>query len=278
VETSRRRIDGNSTATVFRVAHFGSGLREFASGSVANRANRDAISLTDAAASAGHKKRNRWKAASHISSLGLMSPAIFALDQIVGPKPRLKRCYSISVNGDRQHICNWKGGLTMAIRDLIPWNLSRDVAVRRGAETNPFLTLHREMNRLFDDAFRGFDLSPLGPDRMVGRALGGWPNIEVGETDKEVKVTAELPGLDEKDVTVELANDVLTIKGEKKTETEDKDRLFSERYYGRFERRIAVDQIEEDKVSASFKNGVLTVTLPKSAKAQENVKRVAINK
>jgi HSP20 family protein len=166
----------------------------------------------------------------------------------------------------------------MAIRDLIPWNLGRDVAARRGAETNPFLTLHREMNRVFDDVFRGFDLAPFGPDRMFGRALGGWPNIEVSETDKEVKVTAELPGLDEKDIEVDLANDVLTIRGEKKTETEDKDRLFTERYYGRFERRIPVDQVEEDKVSASFKNGVLTVTLPKSANAQEKVKRVAINK
>jgi HSP20 family protein len=94
---------------------------------------------------------------------------------------------------------------------------------------------------------------------------------------KEVTVTAELPGLDEKDIEVALANGVLAIKGEKKTESEDKDRLFSERYYGRFERRIPVEEVEEDKVSASFKNGVLTITLPKSAKAQEKVRRIAIN-
>src|SRR6267142_6923187 len=67
------------------------------------------------------------------------------------------------------------------------------------------------------------------------------------------------------------------IKGEKRAETEDKDRLFSERYYGRFERRIPVDDIEADNVDASFKSGVLTVTLPKSARAQEKVKRIAIN-
>jgi HSP20 family protein len=71
---------------------------------------------------------------------------------------------------------------------------------------------------------------------------------------------------------LELANGVVAIKGEKKTETEDKDRLFSERYYGRFERR----DVEEDKVSASFRNGVLTVTLPKTAQAQRQVKRIAI--
>jgi HSP20 family protein len=166
----------------------------------------------------------------------------------------------------------------MAIKGLIPWsNRGREIGMRRGEENHPFLTLHREMNRLFDDAFRGFDLNPLGTDRLFDRATGGWPNIEVSETDKEVKVTAELPGLEDKDVQVELANGELAIRGEKQTETEDKDRLFSERYYGRFERRIPVDDVEEDKVNASFKNGVLTVTLPKSPTAQQKVKRIAVN-
>lgn len=162
----------------------------------------------------------------------------------------------------------------MAIRDLIPWNRGRDLTVRRGEEVNPFLTLHREMNRLFDDVFRGFDLTPFGSGRSFDH---GWPNIEVSETDKDVKVTAELPGLEEKDIQVELANGVLAIKGEKKTETEDKDRLFSERTYGRFERRIPVEDVDQDKVSASFKNGVLTVAMPRAPQAQSKVKRIAIN-
>ena len=164
----------------------------------------------------------------------------------------------------------------MSVRDLIPWNRGRDVMVRRGDEANPFLALHREMNRLFDDVFRGFDIAPFGLDRGFDRTLG-WPNIEVSDTDKEMKLTAELPGLDEKDVELELANGVLAIKGEKKTETDDKDRLFTERYYGRFERRIPVEDVDEDKVNASFHNGVLTVTLPKTAQAQRQVKRIAIN-
>lgn len=164
----------------------------------------------------------------------------------------------------------------MTIRDLIPWNRGRDAAVHRGENANPLLTLHREMNRVFDDVFRGFDVAPFGSDRLFDRTFG-WPDIEVSETDKEVKVTAELPGLEEKDVEVELANGVLVIKGEKKTETEDKDQLFSERYYGRFERRIPVEDIEEDKVNAAFRNGVLTVTMPKSAQAQRQVKRIAVN-
>ena len=165
----------------------------------------------------------------------------------------------------------------MAIRDLIPWNRGRDVTVTRDDEINPFLTLHREMNRLFDDVFRGFDLgSPGFGQRPFERGMG-WPNIEVSETGNEVKVTAELPGLDEKDVDIRLSDGVLVISGEKKTETEDKDRLFSERAYGRFERRIPLDGIDEEKVSASFKNGVLLVTLPRSAQAKSNVRRIAIN-
>jgi HSP20 family protein len=166
------------------------------------------------------------------------------------------------------------------IRDLIPWNWnrSRNLPLRHDEDMNPFLTLHREMNRLFDEAFRGFDLAPVGFNRFLDRPTSmGWPKIEICDTDKELKVIAELPGLEEKDVDVELANGVLVIKGEKKSGTEDKDLMFSERYYGRFERRIPVEDIEEDKVAASFKNGVLTVTLPKSAKAQEKVKRIAVN-
>jgi HSP20 family protein len=74
----------------------------------------------------------------------------------------------------------------MNVRDLIPWNRGREVAVRRGEEGDPFLTLHREMNRLFDNVWRNFDLTPFGSERAFGRSLA-WPNIEVSETDKDVK-------------------------------------------------------------------------------------------
>jgi HSP20 family protein len=164
----------------------------------------------------------------------------------------------------------------MTMRDLIPWNRGRDVAVRRG-EDNPFLTLHREMNRLFDDVFRGFDPSPFGSDRFFDRIAGNWPRVEVSETDKEIEITAELPGLDDRDVRVELANGVLAIAGEKKTEIEVKEQLFSERHHGRIERRIPIDDVDEDKVSAAFKNGVLTITLPKITPAQSKVKHITIN-
>jgi HSP20 family protein len=162
----------------------------------------------------------------------------------------------------------------MEVSDLIPWRRDRNVTARRLEEASPFLTLHREMNRLFDDVIR--DFAPFDPDRFGNRPLC-WPSLEVNDSESELKIVAELPGLDEKDVQVELANGILTIKGEKRVETEDKDRLFSERYYGRFERRIAVDNVAEDKITANFKNGLLTVTLPKSVKAQQKVKRISIN-
>ncbi|WP_244295317.1 MULTISPECIES: Hsp20/alpha crystallin family protein [Paracoccus] len=90
-------------------------------------------------------------------------------------------------------------------------------------------------------------------------------------------MTAEVPGLEERDIEVLLDDGVLTLKGEKRSEVEDKDRQFSERFYGRFERRIPLGaEIREDEVDAHFRNGVLTVTLPKTEKAQAQVKRIAI--
>jgi len=166
----------------------------------------------------------------------------------------------------------------MAIKDLVPWNnRNRDVGFSRGADVHQFFTLHRELNRMFDDAFRGFQLTPFGPTFRATDGLG-WPQIDIDETDKEVRITAELPGLEEKDVSLEIANGILSISGEKKIESADKDRRFSERYYGRFERRIPLQDVNEDEVSAAFRNGVLTITAPKSAEAKSNVRRIAINR
>ena len=164
----------------------------------------------------------------------------------------------------------------MAVRDLIPWGRSRSSvpSPMPREEVSPFLTLHREMNRLFDDVFRGFD---AGMPSLFGHGPAS-PSLEVNASDKELRVSAELPGLDEKDVEVLIDKDVLTIRGEKRSETEDRERRFSERTYGRFERSIALPfEVEEDKAEASFQNGVLTVTLPKSARAKEKAKRIAIS-
>jgi HSP20 family protein len=164
----------------------------------------------------------------------------------------------------------------MNMRDLIPWGRTQQTTPSRyREEADPFMTLHREMNRLFDDVFRGFDMAPLG---SMSR-MAGWPHVEVVETDKDVRISAELPGLEDKDVEVLMGDGILTIRGEKKSEIEDEGRAFSERFYGRFERRIPLAwEVDEGKIDASFKNGVLTVTLPKAAESRPEVKRIAINR
>jgi len=137
---------------------------------------------------------------------------------------------------------------------------------------DPFLALHLEMNRIFDNFARGFSLGV--PTRVSSSA--GWPNVEVRETDKEVEVVAELPGMDQKDVEVSLADGVLMLKGEKKSESNGA--LYSERWHGRFQRALQLGpDVDPEKVEAAFKNGVLTITLAKRPEAQSQVKRIAIS-
>ena len=169
----------------------------------------------------------------------------------------------------------------MAIGDLIPWSRQENrLPVPVGTErdrndtTYPLLSLHREMNRLFDEVFRGLGTPALS---SFERGLS-WPNLELAETAKDIRVTAELPGLEEKDVEITVEEGVLTLRGEKKSEHEDKDRGYTERSYGRFERRIGLPKgIDRDKAEAAFRNGVLTVTLPKTEAANENVRRTPVN-
>lgn len=167
----------------------------------------------------------------------------------------------------------------MAVRDLIPWSrqenrLPAPVSGEREPGTHPLLSLHREVNRLFDNVFRGFGVpSAASFDRGFG-----WPQLELAETHKEVCVTAELPGLDEQDIDLQVEDGALTIRGEKKAELEDEERGYSERSYGRFERRIGLPKgVDRDKASATFSNGLLTVTLPRTEAANENVRRIPIH-
>ncbi|MDO8606583.1 MAG: Hsp20/alpha crystallin family protein [Phaeospirillum sp.] len=135
----------------------------------------------------------------------------------------------------------------------------------------PFFALQRGINRMFDDLWHGVDM----PAVFTGHRF---PSLEVHDQDKEVKVSAELPGLTEKDVDLTLENGILTLKGEKKSETTETTEhgVMSERWYGRFERSVAVDGIDEDAVTASFENGILTVTLPKSERQKEAVHKIPI--
>ena len=143
------------------------------------------------------------------------------------------------------------------------------VGRERGAANQPFLSLQREIDRLFDDFTRGF---PAMPGFAAGNGNGTlMPSTDVTETDKEIEITAELPGLEEKDVQVNLADGVLTIRGEKKAEKEEADKNYRlvERSYGSFERRVALpDGVKAEDVKASIAKGVLTVTVTKPAPAQ----------
>ena len=144
-------------------------------------------------------------------------------------------------------------------RSLMPFTTRRDVA-RAG---DPFMSLQREMNRLFDDAFGGY-LTPARTNGDGARQLV--PSVDVKETDKAIEIEAELPGVEEKDVQVTLEDKVLTIKGEKKAEKEEtkKDYYSCERSYGSFLRSFELPAgVDADKVSAAFSKGVLKVTVPK---------------
>jgi HSP20 family protein len=159
---------------------------------------------------------------------------------------------------------------------------NRDLAVR-GPEGHPLLSLQREMNRLFDGFFRGldpFDAAPAGPFALSGVPAEGFvPRVNVVENDKEVRVTAELPGLDEKDVEVTVARGTLTLRGEKKAETEDRSggRYRYERSYGAFQRTIPLPAgVVEKKASAEFRKGVLTVRIPKSGEAAAGARKIAV--
>lgn len=160
------------------------------------------------------------------------------------------------------------------MRNLIPWGRSNAASTPQSNDQgNPFLALHRQMDRLFDDFFRDFD----APLMRSAWSSGGWPSIELSDGDKEVKVVAELPGLDEKDIDVTLREGILTLKGEKKGENNGT--RYSERWHGQFARSIDLgSDVDPDKVRASFDKGVLTITLEKRHEAQSSVKRIAINR
>ena len=166
----------------------------------------------------------------------------------------------------------------MAIRDIAPWNWGRkDVGIRRESTEHPIVTLQRAMNRLFDDFFRDFDITPFG--RLEESLDIFSPNIDLREDDKEFRVTAELPGMDENDIEIHLSNDALTIKGEKKEEKEEKEKdcYYRERAFGSFQRVISLPgEIDADKAEAKFKKGVLYVTIPKMARAQRETKKIKV--
>ena len=166
---------------------------------------------------------------------------------------------------------------------------SRPVSVRKTTPApmpDPWRSLRSEMDRLFDrfaggygfhiPSFRRlFDVEPAS--RQESSFSFPTPAVEVTEDDKTYRITAELPGLEQKDIEIVVTGDMLTLKGEKRYEKEEKDRHVSERAYGSFQRSFVLpDTIDRDKITADLAKGVLTIALPKAAEAATAEKKVEI--
>ncbi|MCF1502971.1 Hsp20/alpha crystallin family protein [Afifella sp. H1R] len=163
----------------------------------------------------------------------------------------------------------------MDFRSMIPFG--RQTALTRGPETDPFLAMRREMDRLFDDFTRDWS-APANP------AAGGFlsPKVDVAETETGLELTAELPGIDEKDIELDLTDGVLTLKAENKVEREEKDEKkqyhLVERSYGTFMRRFALPfEPKADEVTASFDKGVLKVTVPRAKELEAKGRKITVN-
>jgi HSP20 family protein len=150
----------------------------------------------------------------------------------------------------------------------------------------PLEGLRKEVDRLFQDFDPGFWRTPMRhsifdiePFWRRELSWGAVPPVDVVENDRAYEITAELPGLDEKDIAVKYGDGTVTIKGEKKEETEEKKQDFylSERHFGSFERSFRVpESVDADKIEAKFKNGVLTLVLPKKPEAQSHEKKIFV--
>ena len=172
----------------------------------------------------------------------------------------------------------------MTLYNLMPWK-KKSTPVPRENE-HPIYSMQREMNRMFDDFFRddedtfsGFGLAPFSSMRATADSLT--PTTDLSETDKELIVTMELPGIEEKDIEVNLTRNTLTVSGEKKQEEskEEKGWYRMERHYGSFARTLPLPcEVDVEKIDATFKNGVLKVKLPKVSESIDSAKRISVKK
>lgn len=166
----------------------------------------------------------------------------------------------------------------MSKLNLVPISIGRNAGPHFAESECMYSSLFRDMDRLFDTVTRSFfdDFSSHFNGSSPTRIM---PCMDIAETDSENRLTAEFSGMDEKDIDVSLSDGILTLKGEKKSEMEEKKMDFhrAERSFGTFHWSLQVlAEIDREKIEASFKNGVLNVTLPKTVQAREGVKKVPI--
>src|SRR5258706_8062037 len=161
----------------------------------------------------------------------------------------------------------------MSIADLIPWNRGkRDLSTRHNGR-DPIHALQSDINRAFEEFWQSLD------QPFATKNDSGLPAVDVRETDKEVEVVAELPGMSEKDIDVQIAEGALTIRGEKQDERHSEARgyVLHERSTGRRERVVPLPEgVDVNAAKAKFKNGVLTITLPKTRATRETRKRISV--
>lgn len=158
----------------------------------------------------------------------------------------------------------------MALPSILPARRRRGDLAPRRTDWGDMLSLKHDMNRMFEDFFSGFGRAPLA--NMEEQLSQFAPSIDVSETSDQIKINAELPGMEEKDVAVSLEEDHLLLSGERREETKSDDEKYYHRElsYGSFHRAIPLNAaIDAEKVEARFQNGVLKVTLPKAKEEQE---------
>lgn len=167
------------------------------------------------------------------------------------------------------------------MKALIPWRRKHERHLPAVSESRALDLMHRRMDDIFDDLFEGFEemFSEMPLMRRNPEWLAETPSFEVSETDDEFRVRAELPGMDEKDIEVTLEGDELMVRGEKKREHEEERRDYrvSELSYGEFCRTFTLPEgVDREKAKATFKKGVLTLTLPKTEQGKTQHKRIEI--
>jgi HSP20 family protein len=166
----------------------------------------------------------------------------------------------------------------MPITDLLPWNRERSKYELQRRGERSLWDMQRDMNEIFNNFFANpFSIAPM--QRMMEMGESYSPGIDVCETDKEIIITADLPGMDEKNIHLTIEGDVLTISGTKEKETETKEaRIYrKERSYGSFSRSITLPgEVDIEKVDASFNKGVLKVSVPKLMEASSTVRKIPI--
>lgn len=166
----------------------------------------------------------------------------------------------------------------MQVKDLIPSGRDKETspASENATSSNPLVSLQRDINHVFEDFWRKVENGWNGDDSVVG--MFG-PSTDVTETDKSVNVSVELPGMTEEDIDISLSGNTMTIRGEKKIEHEEERKgvYMSERHYGSFHRTVPLPAgVDPDKAEATYKNGVLTVSLPKTEEALASIKRIPV--